>query len=60
MGSALLDFALKQYEQATRLVSMDEAIERWLERQEGRLHGKSAPRRRSHSPDHQQDVNRRT
>ena len=60
MGSALLDFALKQYEQATRLVSMDEAIERWMARQEGRIDKHSAPRRRSHSPDHQQDVNRRT
>ena len=60
MGSPLLELVIKQYEQSTRLVSMNDAIEQWLERQEGRLHGKQAPRRRSHQQSDQQDANRRT
>ena len=60
MGSALLDFALKQYEQATRLVSMGEAIDIWLEKQEGCIEGKQASRRRSlRRQKHKQEVNRR-
>ena len=48
MASDLLYLVMKQHEQATRLVSMNEAIEDWLERQEGRLHGKRFRGRRSH------------